>query len=145
MILVSACLLGQCCKYNGGHNRNAAVLDFLQGKDYLPICPETFGGLSAPRPPAELRPDGRVVDKSGRDVTAAFLAGAQKALELASAHRPELIILKSNSPSCGCGQVYDGTFSGATVPGDGVAARLLRDAGFPVCTEKTLPSGGKTV
>ena len=77
-IAVSACLLGHCCKYNGGHNKNQDVLDFLQdqGAEILPVCPETAGGLPRPRPPAEIQPDGRVVDNTGTDVTAAFQAGA---------------------------------------------------------------------
>ncbi len=143
MILVSACLLGKACKYNGGHNRHAGVLAFLEGKEYLPICPESLGGLPQPRPPAEIQPDGRVVDKAGQDVTAAFQRGAQQALALAQKYRPELIILKENSPSCGCGRVYDGSFSGRTVPGNGIAAQRLLDAGFAVCGESSLPGGTK--
>lgn len=140
MILVSACLLGQNCKYNGGNNRNADVLAFLEGKEYLPICPESAGGLVSPRAPAEIRPDGRVADKAGRDVTAYFQSGAQKTLEIAKKHQPALVICKANSPSCGCGRVYDGTFSGKTVPGNGIAAQMLLDAGFHVCTEDQLPT-----
>ena len=140
MILVSACLLGTACKYNGGHNRNAAVLAYLDGKEYLPVCPETMGGLTAPRPPAEIQPDGSVTDRDGRDVTAEFLAGAEAVLQLARKHAPDLIICKANSPSCGCGRVYDGSFTGRTVPGNGVAAQLLLDAGYAVCTEAELPT-----
>lgn len=140
MLLVSACLLGRRCKYNGGHNRSEAVLAYLDGKDYLPICPETMGGLTAPRPPAEIQPDGSVKDRDGRDVTAQFQAGAKAVLELAETHRPALVICKANSPSCGCGRVYDGSFTGCTIPGNGIAAQMLLDAGYAVCTEENLPT-----
>lgn len=140
MILVSACLLGRRCKYDGGHNCSDAVLAYLEGKDYLPICPETMGGLTAPRPPAEIQPDGSVIDRDGRDVTAQFQAGAQAVLELAQTHAPDLVICKANSPSCGCGQVYDGSFTGRRVPGNGIAAQTLLDAGYSVCTEAELPT-----
>ena len=137
MILVSACLLGENCKYNGENNCNEIVLAYLKEKDYLPICPERAGGLPSPRPPAELQ-HGRVVDKEGKDVTEAFLRGAEKTLALAKKHRPELCLLKANSPSCGCGKIYDGTFSGRKIQGNGVTAELLLQNGFSVITEKDL-------
>ena len=137
MILVSACLLGENCKYNGGNNRNEIVLAYLKDKDYLPVCPERAGRLPSPRPPAELQ-HGRVVDKVGKDVPAAFLCGAEKTLALAKKHRPELCLLKANSPSCGFGKIYDGTFSGRKIQGNGVTAELLLQNGFSVITEKDL-------
>ena len=93
MIFVSACLLGENCKYSGGNNRNEAVISFLEEKEFIAVCPERAGGLPAPRPPAEIR-DGRVVDKEGKDVTAEFLLGAKKTLALAKKHHPELCIFK---------------------------------------------------
>ena len=137
MIFVSACLLGENCKYSGGNNRDEHVLSFLEGKDYLAICPEVLGGLSIPRPPAEIIGDA-VMDREGKDVTAAFNKGAEKTLALALDHRPELCLLKANSPSCGCGTIYDGTFSGKKIPGDGVTAALLKAHGFRVLTETDL-------
>ena len=137
MIFVSACLLGENCKYSGGNNRNEAVISFLEEKEFIAVCPERAGGLPAPRPPAEIR-DGRVVDKEGKDVTAEFLLGAEKTLALAKKHRPELCILKANSPSCGCGEIYDGTFSGRKISGNGKTTELLLKNGFSVITEKQI-------
>ena len=137
MIFVSACLLGENCKYSGGNNRNEAVISFLNDKEYLAVCPERAGGLPSPRPPAEIR-DGRVIDKEGKDVTAEFLLGAEKTLALAKKHRPELCILKANSPSCGCGEIYDGTFSGRKISGNGKTVDLLLKNGFSVITEKQI-------
>lgn len=137
MILVSACLLGDPCKYNGGTNKNEAVLRFLQGKCYCRICPETAGGLTIPRLPAERRGQ-RVVQSDGTDVTDSFMLGAKKTLETARRLSPELIILKANSPSCGVGSIYNGYFCKALCKGNGVAAQMLLDAGFTVTTEKEL-------
>ena len=135
MIFVSACLLGENCKYSGGHNKNDAVIAFLQGREYKAVCPEYLGGLPTPRPPAEIRGD-TVMDREGKDVTAFFRRGAEKTLALAQKYRPALCILKANSPSCGVGAVYDGSFSGKLIPGDGLAAAVLKAAGFRVVTER---------
>ena len=137
MIFVSACLLGENCKYSGGNNRNEAVISFLNDKEYLAVCPERAGGLPSPRPPAEIR-DGRVIDKEGKDVTAEFLLGAKKTVAVAKKHHPELCILKANSPSCGCGEIYDGTFSGRKISGNGKTTELLLKNGFSVITEKQI-------
>lgn len=137
MIIVSACLLGENCKYSGGNNRNNEVIDFLKNKSYRSVCPEVDGGLQCPRPPAEICGD-RVIDKEGNDVTNAFLLGAEKVLNLAVSVNAELCILKANSPSCGCGMVYDGSFSGKKVPGNGITADLLIKNNFHVISEKDL-------
>lgn len=137
MIFVSACLLGENCKYSGGNNRNKDVLAYVEGKEYIAVCPECAGGLSAPRPPAEIIGD-RVIDKEGKDVTDEFLLGAKKTLTLAKKHHPKLCILKANSPSCGCGQIYDGTFSGRKIPGNGKTTELLLENGFTVISEKQI-------
>lgn len=137
MILVSGCLIGNPCKYNGGHNRNEAVLTFLEGKEYLAVCPETAGGLTAPRPPAE-REGNRVINSCGEDVTKEFYKGAELTLQKALALNPGLIILKANSPSCGVGTIYDGSFTKTKTDGNGVAAQMLLDAGFRVVTEKEI-------
>ena len=137
MILVSACLLGENCKYSGGNNRNEAVLDFLKGKEYLPVCPEREGGLPCPRPPAEIQGD-RVMDREGNDVTTGFQIGAEKTLALVMEHHAELCILKANSPSCGFGTIYDGTVSGNKIHGNGITAALLAKNGFKIISEKDL-------
>ena len=136
-ILVSACLLGACCKYSGGNNRCSALLDALRagGHTVVPVCPEIYGGLPTPRPPAERQGD-RVVTQAGTDVTAQYRKGAEEALAMAELNGCRAAILKANSPSCGCGTIYDGSFSHRKVPGDGVAAQVLKAAGIAVYTEE---------
>lgn len=137
MILVSGCLLGENCKYNGGNNRNEDVISFLSDKKYITVCPEAFGGLPCPRPPAEIVGN-EVMDKNGRNVTKEFHIGAEKTLQLAKEHGAELCILKANSPSCGCGMIYDGTFGGVKIPGNGITAALLLAKGFRVLSEEDI-------
>ena len=137
MILVSGCLLGINCKYNGGNNDNAAVHKFLEGKEYVVFCPERASGLPAPRLPSEIRGD-KVYSKAGDDVTAEFTAGAEKALAFCKAHGVTQAILKARSPSCGVHAVYDGTFTGTVVPGMGVTARLLAASGIELMDEEDL-------
>lgn len=136
-ILVSACLLGACCKYSGGNNRCSALLDALRagGHTAVPVCPEIYGGLPTPRPPAERQGD-RVVTQAGTDVTAQYRKGAEEALAMAELNGCRAAILKANSPSCGCGTIYNGSFSHRKVPGDGVAAQVLKAAGIAVYTEE---------
>ncbi len=143
MYVISACLLGRDCKYNGGNNRNEQVVRFAEGHTICEVCPETAGGLPSPRDPAEQR-EGRVIDRSGQDLTRAFQTGAERSLEkvLAAAtacgEPLEGAILKANSPSCGVDQIYDGSFTGALIPGDGFFAAALKKRGVACCTEKTL-------
>ena len=133
-VLVSACLMGFGCRYDGGARR-LACLDALGERHVLiPVCPEVMGGLPTPRPPSEIR-NGRVITRDGRDVTQAFLRGAQEAARLAQACGCECALLKERSPSCGLGQVYDGTFTGALTDGDGLCARLLVGRGLRVIGE----------
>ncbi|MGI6211658.1 MAG: DUF523 domain-containing protein [Anaerovoracaceae bacterium] len=148
MYLISRCLLGENCKYNGGNNRNEAVIRFAERCSVFGVCPECAAGLPAPREPAEQR-DGRVVDRSGRDLTEAFRRGAELSLENAvraseQAGEPiEGAVLKANSPSCGAGKIYDGTFTGRLTDGDGCFVRLLREKKIPVRTEKEIEENGK--
>ena len=128
-IMVSACLAGENCKYNGGNNRSEKVLKMMAENEVLTVCPEQMGGLPTPRVPAEIR-DGVVTAKDGRNVDAQFRAGAAKCLEIAKKEQPDLIVLQSRSPSCGVKQRYDGTFTGTLVNGAGVTAQLLMDNGF---------------
>ena len=140
-VMVSACLLGENCKYNGGNNLNPDLLRLLSGHTVIPVCPEVLGGLPVPRIPAEIV-NGAVVNREGISVDNAFRRGAEKALELAAAEQPDLIILQSRSPSCGARQVYDGTFSGTLVRGKGVFAEMAVNAGFRVMdAEEVLAAG----
>lgn len=135
-ILVSACLLGVPCKYSGGDNGCPAVLALGQRHVLVPVCPEVYGGLPTPRPPAERQGD-RVVTETGTDVTAQYQKGAQAAVLLAQLTGCEAAVLKKNSPSCGCGQIYDGTFTHTLTQGSGLTAEALQRAGIPVYSEDT--------
>ena len=128
-IMVSACLAGENCKYNGGNNRNEKVLRLMADNEAITVCPEQMGGLPTPRVPSEIK-DGLVTAKDGRIVDAEFRAGAVKCLEIAGRWQPDLVVLQSRSPSCGVKQRYDGTFTGRLVDQAGVTARLLMENGF---------------
>ena len=134
---MSSCLLGTPCRYDGGSVGDDAVCRLVAraGSAVVPVCPEQLGGLPTPRPPAE-RVGERVLTVVGDDVTAAYAAGAARSLDIARCAGARLAILKSKSPTCGCGHIYDGTFSGCLVPGDGVAASLLKREGITVVDEK---------
>lgn len=130
-ILVSACLLGENCKYSGGNNRSEDVLSFVRGHEVIAVCPEVLGGLSVPRPSAEIV-DGVVMNKNGESVDAQFRSGVEKALEMIRGRRIDLAVLQPRSPSCGVRQVYDGTFSGRLREGSGLLAQALKELGVPV-------------
>lgn len=130
-ILVSACLLGKNCKYNGGNNLNQGVLEFIEGHEVIGVCPEQLGGLSTPRLPAEIV-DGVVTNKEGVSVDNEFRKGAQSALAAALENKVNLAILQSRSPSCGVKEIYDGSFSGKKIKGQGVFAKLLSARGIKV-------------
>lgn len=130
-ILVSACLLGKNCKYNGGNNLNQGVLEFIEGHEVIGVCPEQLGGLSTPRLPAEIV-DGVVTNKEGVCVDNEFRKGAQEALAAALEKKVDLAILQSRSPSCGVKEIYDGSFSGKKIKGQGVFAKLLSAHGIKV-------------
>jgi uncharacterized protein YbbK (DUF523 family) len=137
-IVVSACLLGEHCKYNGGDNRNERVLSFLSGNQVIPVCPEVLGGLSVPRSPAEIV-RGVVTDKDGGNVDEAFRMGAEKALLVAQKEKADIAILQSRSPSCGVKEIYDGSFTGKKIEGMGVFAKSLKEAGIPVMDAEDVP------
>ena len=139
-ILVSACLLGEKCKYSGESNYCQSVVDYLEitGAEIIPVCPEVLGGLRTPRTPAEIR-DERVVTKDGRDVTEEYVRGAEETLQIAREKNCRRAVLKERSPSCGSGFIYDGTFSKKLIPGDGITVRLLKKAGICVYGENSLP------
>ena len=135
-LLISACLLGFECKYSGGSNKLPAERIAALREQYrlIPVCPETAGGLPTPRDPSERLGD-RVVSSKGRDVTAEFVKGAQTALWLCKHYGCKKALLKRNSPSCGGEYIYDGSFSGLLIPGEGVAAEMLRAEGIEVFGE----------
>lgn len=130
-LLVSACLLGENCKYNGGNNYTPAVEALRERFEVIPVCPEQLGGLPTPRTPSERSGD-KVLTRDGRDVTEAFLQGAEKTLAVARAEGAAKAVFQVRSPSCGCGAIYDGTFSGRLVPGKGVTTQLLEESGIKV-------------
>lgn len=133
-IVVSACLLGHNCKYSGGNNRSQKVLKFIEGHEVIPVCPETAGGLPTPRIPVELR-DGKAINANGEDVTGFFQAGVEKTMARLAGETIDLAILQPRSPSCGCKQIYDGTFTKTLIDGKGMFAQALADTGIPLMDE----------
>ena len=148
MKLISACLLGIKCAWDGQDNyKSDKAIDFLNSEMLMPVCPEQLGGLRTPRAPQEIQGgtgedvlDGKckVVNVDGEDVTQEFITGAEETLKIARLFRIEEFIGKSRSPSCGCGQIYDGTFSRKLIDGDGVTTALLKRNGIRVVTEEDL-------
>ena len=130
-VLVSACLLGENCKYNGGNNYNGAVAEFVRDKEILPVCPEMLAGMGCPRTPIEIV-DGVLMDRNGRNVDAAMRGVVAEALKQISSEEIQCAVLQSRSPTCGVNQVYDGSFTGKLIPGAGIFAQALKDAGYRV-------------
>ena len=140
-LVVSACLLGVRCNHQGRASESAAVVALGRDRRLVPVCPESVGGLPTPRPAAEIQPDGTVRTAAGDDVTWAYARGAAHTVALARALGAAGAILKARSPSCGCHEVYDGTFTRVRVRGEGVTARALREAGVPVWSEEDVAGG----
>lgn len=143
-VLISACLLGVKCRHNGRDSKSERVTKTFEADELIPICPEQSGGLPTPRPATEIvGGDGadvldgaaRVITVGGEDKTEAFLHGAHQGLEIAEIHNATHAVLKSKSPSCGCGTIYDGSFTGNLADGDGVTAALFRRHGIEIMTE----------
>ena len=134
-ILVSACLLGVPCRYDGASKPCSAAEELREWYRLIPVCPEQLGGLPTPRPASEIGPDGRVRNRLGTDVTAEYHAGAEDALRIARENGCRLAVLKEKSPSCGAGKVYDGNFDGTLTDGDGITVRLLKSYGIRVIGE----------
>lgn len=134
LCLVSACLCGVACRYDGKNSPVEVLVELHRRGAALAVCPEVDGGLPVPRTPCELR-DGRVISRDGEDCTAQFTAGAAYALTLAQRHGIGLAIFKENSPSCGSSSIYDGSFSGRRISGQGVTAALLQEHGILVINE----------
>jgi len=150
MIIVSACLAGFRCRYNGEEKADLKIERLIERGLAIPVCPEQLGGLPTPRLPCEitggagadvLLGNARVLAKDGTDVTGGFLKGAYETLRLCKMTGATKAVLKARSPSCGCGKVYDGTFSGTRICGDGVTAALLRKNGITVLSEEEYDEG----
>ena len=133
-ILISACLVGENCKYNGGNNLNPKIEKLLEKYELIPFCPEVEGGLPTPRHPSEIKGD-RVIMDNGKDVTDNFDVGARKALMLCGFLKIKIVILKERSPSCGVHQIHDGSFSNKLIDGMGMTARLLKEKGIKIYSE----------
>lgn len=133
-VLISACLLGVNCRYDGGNSYREAIEQLKDRCHLIPICPEMLGGLAAPRPPAEIF-NGKVWDREGKDVSKQFHKGAQETFRIANILDCKYAVLKEKSPSCGSGKIYDGTFTGTLVEGDGITAKALKDMGIQVFGE----------
>lgn len=147
MIIVSACLLGENCKYSGGNNKSENVIKYLEDKEYILVCPEQLGGLSTPRNPSEIitygNKDGndvlsgctKVLSNKGIDVTKNFIQGAEETLKIAKEHNAKTAILKAGSPSCGYKKIYDGTFLDNKIQGMGVTAAILNKENIALLDE----------
>ena len=147
LLIVSACLVGVNCKYDGGNNDNNKVKEFLKDKKYVIICPEQLGGLTTPRKPSEinniggqevLKGNSKVISCENKDVTKNFIEGAKESLKIAKLINCKKALLKEGSPSCGCNQIYDGTFNKNKIPGIGVTAALFIENNIEVFSEKEL-------
>lgn len=136
LIAVSACLIGLACRYDARHSLCPKLFDLYRQSKILALCPEVLGGLKIPRPPCELKA-GLAMDIAGNNHTAAFIKGSQKALELIIKNNCKIIILKEFSPSCGFGNIYDGTFTKKVISGNGIFTTLLLKENLTIYTEKT--------
>lgn len=136
-IVVSACLLGENCKYNGGNNYSEKVAKFVEGRDVIPVCPEKLAGLGIPRTPIEIRGDS-VISRDGEDVTDRLIQAVKAILSQLEEEDIQCAILKSRSPTCGVHQVYDGTFTGTLTDGSGILAAALKMCGYTVIDAEDL-------
>ena len=139
-VLVSACLLGIKVRFDGKSKANEELIEKLNNYEFIPVCPEVWGGLPTPRVPSEIIND-KVINKDGIDVTDNYMRGAIETLELARKFNIKKAILKSKSPSCGKGKIYDGSFTGTLVDGNGITTRLLIENGIEVLTEDEFLGG----
>ncbi len=145
--LVSACLAGERCRYDGNSNTINALQELVENGDAVSVCPEILGGLTIPRPRCELRINEngstKIISENGTDFTEEFITGATLSLEIAKKNKITIAILKSKSPSCGCGMIYDGTFCGNLTTGNGITADLFIKSGITVFTEKEFDDSDK--
>ncbi len=136
-ILVSACLMGVGCRYDGKSNQLPQLEQLMKQHTCIPVCPEIFGGLPTPRVPAE-RQGSKIMTQDGQDVTPQFVRGTAEVLRLADLYHCKAALLKERSPSCGCGQIYDGTFTKTLTEGDGLTAEMLKRKGIAVYGESQI-------
>ena len=136
-VLVSSCLVGTNCKYDGGNNKNEKLINYLKNKEVILVCPEQLGGLSTPRKPSEIvdRVSSKVAASDGTDVTEEYQKGAYETLKIANLYQVKKAILKSKSPSCGNTTIYDGTFTHTLTGGEGITTKLLRENGIEVIND----------
>lgn len=139
-ILVSACLMGENCKYNGGNNYSAAVVEYVKDKEVLTICPEMMAGMGCPRTPIEIV-DSVLMDRNGNNVDAAMREAVAQAMEMIRKENIQCAILQSRSPTCGVNEIYDGSFSGKLIPGSGVLAQALKAVGYQVIDAEDIKEG----
>ncbi len=137
MKIISACLIGVPCRWDALSKQQDKIIEIFKQGELIPLCPEQLGGLATPREPSEIVGD-RVLSKNGKDVTDEFYGGAKIILGIAKELNCTQAILKAKSPSCGCGKIYDGTFSGKLINGDGITAKLLKENGIEVITEEDI-------
>lgn len=142
-ILVSACLLGRNCKYNGGNNYNSEVAEWVKDRSVLPVCPEELAGLGIPRIPIELV-NGILTDRDGRNVDEKLRSAVKQLMEQLGEEQIDCAVLQSRSPTCGVNQIYDGTFSGTLIPGSGIFAQALKAAGYQVIDAEDIASKEET-
>jgi len=135
MIIVSACLAGIKCRWNGSSSKNEEIVELVKKGQAIPVCPEQLGGLETPRKVAEIL-DNKVITKDGYDVTDSFVRGAFETLNICKMYNCDKAILKSKSPSCGCGSVYNGKFNGTLISGNGITSNLLKNNGIEVISDK---------
>lgn len=136
-LLISACLIGTNCKYNGKNNYLKLVEELKKKYELIPVCPEILGGLDIPRNPSEIK-NNKVISNKGIDVTKEFNLGAKSALDIAKNNNVNIVLLKDGSPSCGSSYIYDGTFSKTKIKGNGVTAALLKENGIKVFSENEI-------
>ena len=139
-VLISACLLGGNCKYNGGNNYSAAVVEYVKDKEVLTICPEMMAGMGCPRTPIEIV-DGVLMDRNGNNVDAVMREAVAQAMEMIRKDNIQYAILQSRSPTCGVNEIYDGSFSGKLIPGSGVLAQALKAVGYQVIDAEDIKEG----
>lgn len=137
MKLCSACLLGLKCRYNNKSSKNEKVIELSKMEALIPVCPEELGGLPTPREPSEIK-SGKVFSISGKNVTQYFMRGAEETLRIVMLHGIKEAIFKQKSPSCGCGQIYDGSFTGKLIHGNGITTELLIKNNIKVISDEDL-------
>jgi len=137
MIIVSACLAGVNCRYDGKNSANEKIIKLIKEGKAILVCPEQLAGMTTPREPIEIK-NGKIINKKGEDFTEKLIFGCSEALKIAKLYCCEKAILKSRSPTCGCGKIYDGIFTGKLIAGDGLFAKMLKENDVEVISEEEI-------